>query len=155
MMILPLSDSILVVDDDADSRELLVEYLQFKGFTAHAAPDGATALGLADALRPRVILMDLALPELDGLETTRHLRANSRTRNATIVAVTGRVLAADRDAAQRAGCDYFVAKPYDLAALASLVASLFSASPARPPTASRLLPKIGSAVALTPTPPVT
>jgi CheY-like chemotaxis protein len=62
------ADSILVVDDDADSREMLVEYLQVKGFTVHESPNGATALDLADALRPRLILKDLAPPELDGLE---------------------------------------------------------------------------------------
>ena len=63
----PRADAILVVDDDADSREMLVEYLQAKGFTVHVARHGVTALRRADALRPRVILIDLAVPELDGL----------------------------------------------------------------------------------------
>ena len=84
----PLADAILVVDDDAYSRDMLVEYLEFKGLTVHAAPDGATALALADALRPRVILMDLAMPTLDGLETTRRLRANPNTSAATMRAFT-------------------------------------------------------------------
>jgi CheY-like chemotaxis protein len=138
---MPLADAILVVDDDADTREMLVEYLLVKGFTVHAAPNGATALVLADALRPRVILMDLSMPHLSGLETTRRLRANASIDGATIVAVTARVFAADRDAARRAGCDFFVAKPYDLAALATFIDGVFHTSPARPPIASRLPPK--------------
>jgi two-component system cell cycle response regulator DivK len=114
------ADSILVVDDDADSREMLVEYLQVKGFTVHESPDGATALDLADALRP-LILVDLAPPELGGLETTRRLRADANIRDdATIIVVTARALATDREAAHRAGCNFFVLKPYDLHTLVLL-----------------------------------
>jgi two-component system, cell cycle response regulator DivK len=131
----PLSDAILVVDDDADSRPRLVEYLQDKGFTVHEAPDGATALALADALCPRVILMDLAMAGLNGLEATRRLRANPSTRDATIVMGTARVFIGDRNAAHRAGCDFFLPKPYDLATVAMLVAGLMSA---RPQPAGRL-----------------
>jgi CheY-like chemotaxis protein len=130
----PLADAILVVDDDTDSREMLVQYLQAGGFTVHAASDGATALVLADALRPRVILMDLAMPTLDGLETTRRLRANACGRDATIVMVTARAFATDREAASRAGCDFFFPKPIELPALARFVDGLMSA---RPQTAGR------------------
>src|ERR1700680_2035149 len=110
MMTLPLSDAILVVEDDIASREMLVEYLQFKGFTVHESSNGATALTLANALRPRVILMDLLLPELDGLEMTRRLRTNENTRDAAIIAMTARALASDREAAHRAGCNFFILK---------------------------------------------
>jgi hypothetical protein len=71
----PRADAILVVNDDADSRAMLVEYLEDKGFSVHAAPTGETALALADTLRPRVILMDLSMPNLDGLETTASLES--------------------------------------------------------------------------------
>jgi CheY-like chemotaxis protein len=135
MITMPLSDAILVVDDDADSRELLVDYFLVTGLTVHEAPDGATALGLADALRPRVILMDLAMPTLDGLETTRRLRTNASIRDATIVMMTARVFATDRDAAYRAGCNFFIPKPYDLTTLAKLVDGLMSVPPQ---TAGRL-----------------
>ena len=131
----PRADAILVVDDDADSREMLVEYLQAKGFTVHAARHGVTALRRADALRPRVILIDLAVPELDGLETTRRLRANASLRDTTIITVATRLLATDPEAAHRAGCDFFIPKPYDLPTVATLVAGLMSA---RPQTAGRL-----------------
>jgi two-component system cell cycle response regulator DivK len=135
MNTLPLADAILVVDDNADSRAMLVEYLEDKGFTVHAAPTGETALALADTFRPRVILMDLSMPNLDGLETTRRLRANPSTRDATIVMLTARAFIGDRNAAHRAGCDFFVPKPYDLPTVATLIDGLMSA---RLQTAGRL-----------------
>jgi two-component system cell cycle response regulator DivK len=135
MNTLPLADAILVVDDNADSRAMLVEYLEDKGFTVHAAPTGETALALADTFRPRVILMDLSMPNLDGLETTRRLRANPSTRDATIIMLTARAFIGDRNAAHRAGCDFFVPKPYDLPTVATLIDGLMSA---RLQTAGRL-----------------
>jgi CheY-like chemotaxis protein len=139
MMSMPLSDVILVVDDDAGNREMMVAYLQVKGLTVHASPNGVMALSLADALRPRVILMDLAMAGLDGLETTRRLKANESTRDATIVAVMGQVLATDREDAYRAGCDFFIPKPYDVATLAKFLDwLLLHPSAARPPMAPEL-----------------
>jgi CheY-like chemotaxis protein len=150
MMTQPLSDAILVVEDDVDSREMLIEYLQFKGFIVHESSNGATALTMADALRPRVILMDLVLPALDGLETTRRLRANENTRDAVIIAVTARALATDREAAHRAGCDFFILKPYDLPTLAHFVDGLMRPSAPRPQTAGRLPLNFDPAGALSP-----
>lgn len=100
---------------------MLVEYLQFKGFNVCEASHGAAALALADTIRPQVILMDLAMVQLDGFETTRRLREHAGTKDAIIVAVTARAFATDRDAAHRAGCDGFISKPYDLATLADVV----------------------------------
>jgi CheY-like chemotaxis protein len=139
----PLSDLILVVDDDVDNREMLVEYLHIRGFTVHAAPNGTTTFPLALSLLPRVIVMDLAMPEVDGLETTRRLRANASLRDTTIIAVTARALATDRDAAYRAGCNFFFQKPLDLTTLANLVDSLLRPSAERPATAPRLSQKSG------------
>jgi CheY-like chemotaxis protein len=138
VLAMTLADSILVIDDDTDNREMLVAYLQVQGFTVHASPDGATALALADALHPRVILMDLGMAGLDGLETTRQLRAHASLSDATIVAVTGHVFATDREAAYRAGCNFFIPKPYDVVTLAKFVDGLLHPSAARPPIASGL-----------------
>ncbi len=138
-MDMPLSDVILVVDDDADNREMLVVYLQTRGFTVHASPNGSTALALADALRPRVILMDLAMPGLNGLDTTRRLRANADLREATIIAVTGYAMATDREAAHRAGCDFFIPKPYDLTTLTHFIDGLLHPAAAQPPIAPELI----------------
>jgi len=128
---LSLADAILVVDDDADSRELLVAYLQAKGFTVHASPNGGKALSVAHAVRPRVILMDLTIPNVAGLDTTRRLRTHAGLRDATIIAVTARAFATDREAAHRAGCNFFIPKPYDLTTLGNVVDGLLRSSAAR------------------------
>ncbi len=111
------AEPILIVEDDPDGRDMLVHYLQLNGFNVHEASDGAAALSVASPLRPRVILMDLEMGDLDGLETTRRMRANVGTKQAIIVAVTGRVFADDRNEAHRAGFDDFISKPFDITTL--------------------------------------
>lgn len=100
---------------------MLVEYPKFRGFNVHAAATGAAAIVLASTLQPRVILLDLAMRDLDGFETTRCLRTNVSTKDAIIVAVTARVFATDRNEAHRAGCDAFIPKPFDLTTLADYI----------------------------------
>jgi CheY-like chemotaxis protein len=111
-MTMSLSDSILVIEDDTDHREMLVAYLQLRGFMVHAGSDGAMALALADANRPRVILMNLSMSSVDGLETTRSLRANAGIRETMIVAVIARA-GTNREAAHRAGCNFVFPKPLE------------------------------------------
>ena len=139
-MAMSLSDSILVIEDDTDHREMLVAYLQLRGFMVHAGSAGGMALALADANRPRVILMNLSMPSVDGLETTRRLRANASIRESMIVAVMARALAADREAAHRAGCNFFFPKPLDLTTLGNFVDGLLHPSAERAATAPRLSP---------------
>jgi CheY-like chemotaxis protein len=112
---------ILVVDDFADGREMLAEYLGFRGHTVLQATDGAMALTMAQKRVPAVVLLDLAMPGLDGLEVARQLKADARTRTAIIVAVTARVLTTDERAAFAAGCDAFVGKPCDLTSLTNAI----------------------------------
>jgi len=102
---------ILVVDDYQDAREMYAEYLQFSGFRVAEARNGNEALEQAFALKPDLILMDLSLPGMDGWEATRQLKADERTRNIPVVALTGHALAGASDGARRAGCDSFVTKP--------------------------------------------
>ena len=85
-----------------------------------AARDGVEALTAALRERPRVILMDLTMPRMDGWEATRHLKADARTKDIVVVAVTAH--ASDDDGrAQRAGCDYFMSKPVALDQLETMV----------------------------------
>lgn len=102
---------VLVVEDYADAREMYAEYLRFVGFRVAEARNGQEALSQAEALQPDVVLMDLALPLMDGWEATRRLRSDPRTANALIVALTGHALAGHAEGARRAGCDAFVTKP--------------------------------------------
>jgi CheY-like chemotaxis protein len=130
------AEPILIVEDDPDGRDMLVYYLQLNGFNVHEASDGAAALSLASTLRPRVIFMDLDLGGLDGLEITRRMRANVGTKQAIIVAVTGRVFADDRNEAHRAGFDDFISKPFDIATLPDYLDRLLGTAgrDAAPPT---------------------
>jgi two-component system, cell cycle response regulator DivK len=102
---------ILVVDDYQDAREMYAEYLQFSGFRVAEARNGNEALEQAFALKPDLILMDLSLPGMDGWEATRVLKADERTKNIPVVALTGHALAGASEGAKKAGCDSFVTKP--------------------------------------------
>lgn len=113
--------SVLVVDDFSDGREMVAEYLQFLGFDTHEAANGFEAIEKAIAVRPRVILMDLAMTNMDGWEATRRIKSDPRTRDIIVIAVTAHALAPDEAAARDAGCDGYIAKPYDLVWLGDLV----------------------------------
>jgi two-component system cell cycle response regulator DivK len=114
---------VLVVEDFADNRDLLTEYLTFRGFAVTAAADGATAIAMARRDLPDVILMDLRMPGLDGWEATRQLKADPETANVPVVAVTAHALRPEFESARDAGCDAVVAKPFDIAALADALGS--------------------------------
>ena len=102
---------VLVVDDYADAREMYSEYLQFSGFDVVEAANGMEALQRAVEDRPDIILMDLSLPVMDGWEATRRLKADGRTADIPVVALTGHALAGISEGAMKAGCDAFVTKP--------------------------------------------
>lgn len=102
---------VLIVEDYADTRKMYAKYLKFRGFEVSEARDGAEALQKADAESPDVIVMDLALPRLDGWEATRRLKAKNGTRRIPVIALTGHVLAGHEEVARDAGCDAFLAKP--------------------------------------------
>ena len=130
----PLVPSVLVVDDFPDGREMVAEYLAFRGFSVLQAATGADAIALARKHRPRLILMDLGMPGLDGWETTRRLKADSRTRRCVIVALTAHALTSQRTTALSAGCDEVISKPFDLSELAETVDRIVNvgATPLKP-----------------------
>ena len=102
---------VLVVEDYQDAREMYAAYLQFSGYRVAEATNGVEAIEQAQQLMPDIILMDLALPKMDGWEATRRLKSDERTRNIPIVALTGHALAGHAEGAKQAGCDSFVTKP--------------------------------------------
>ncbi len=102
---------VLIVDDYQDVRELYAEYLRSSGFRVAEAASGAEALDKASELAPDVILMDLSLPGIDGVEATRRLKADPRTHDIPIVALTGRSEPSASAAAHKAGCSALVLKP--------------------------------------------
>jgi CheY-like chemotaxis protein len=102
---------VLVVEDYQDAREMYAAYLQFSGFDVAEAANGVEAVEKATELLPDIVLMDLALPRMDGWEATRRLKGDPRTRHIPIVALTGHALAGHAEGAREAGCDSFVTKP--------------------------------------------
>jgi len=102
---------VLVVDDYADARAMYVAWLEVSGYRVVEASTAAEAIALAQAEPPAAILMDLSLPGVDGIEATRRLKADPRTRHVPVVAITGHVEAHVADAATAAGCDVFIVKP--------------------------------------------
>jgi CheY-like chemotaxis protein len=102
---------ILVVDDTLDARELYAEYLRIAGLRAEVAEDGHDALAKTSALMPSVIIMDLAMPRMDGWEATRRLKADPRTRHIPVIALTGHVIERSRERAIEAGADGYLTKP--------------------------------------------
>jgi CheY-like chemotaxis protein len=102
---------VLVVEDYQDAREMYAAYLQFSGFDVAEAGNGLEAVEKATELLPDIVLMDLALPKMDGWEATRRLKRDPRTRAIPVVALTGHALAGHADGAREAGCDAFVTKP--------------------------------------------
>jgi CheY-like chemotaxis protein len=102
---------VLVVEDYQDAREMYAAYLQFSGFQVAEAANGIEAVQKTVELQPDIVLMDLALPQMDGWEATRRLKSDARTTHIPIVALTGHALAGHAEGAREAGCDAFVTKP--------------------------------------------
>jgi two-component system, cell cycle response regulator DivK len=102
---------VLVVEDYQDAREMYAAYLQFSGYRVAEATNGLEAIEKTLELMPDIILMDLALPKMDGWEATRRLKMDERTRHIPVVALTGHALAGHAEGARQAGCDSFVTKP--------------------------------------------
>ena len=120
---------VLVVDDSDDIRALWVETLTDAGYRVVEASDGAAAVELALGHRPRVVLMDMAMPNMDGWEATRRIRAFADEREIAIIAVSAMSEVDGRAAAFRAGCDGFIPKPVTADVILDVVRS-FTETPA-------------------------
>jgi CheY-like chemotaxis protein len=107
----PRAGRILIVEDDPNSRWALCAILKRMGFECRTAENGKQALSAVTDDAPDVILMDLMMPVLDGLEATRHLKADGATRAIPVVALTANDTSSGRSDAREAGCDDFIPKP--------------------------------------------
>jgi two-component system cell cycle response regulator DivK len=102
---------ILLVDDYPDTVELTADYLQFRGFDVITATDGGRALELAGQRLPDLMLLDLSLPVIEGLEVVRRLKTSKATARIRVIAFTAHALESKAAEARAAGCDGFIAKP--------------------------------------------
>jgi glycine C-acetyltransferase len=108
---------ILLVEDCFENRDMLTRRLQRRGFEVCCAEDGATGVAMAVSARPDLILMDVALGEMDGWQATRLIKADARTRHIPVIALTAHALDSDRRKSVDMGCSDFDTKPVDLARL--------------------------------------
>ncbi|HEV2765769.1 MAG TPA: response regulator [Pyrinomonadaceae bacterium] len=118
--------TVLVVDDYADTRRVVRWMLEQKGYRVLEAEDGRQAVDSARAERPDLILMDLTMPQVDGFEAARTIRASEGLAEVPIIAVTAHDMAASREGARAAGCDLFISKPIDFTRLAVLIEKLLA-----------------------------
>ena len=105
---------ILYVEDNDDNVYMLKNRLTRAGFTVLVASDGARGIAMAASEQPDLILMDLTLPDIDGEEATRRLKADPTTKGIPVIALTANAMVSDREKALAAGCDDFDTKPVDM-----------------------------------------
>ena len=113
----PPARKILLVEDSFANRDMLTRRLQRNGFNVCSAADGATGVAMSVSEQPDVILMDVALGEMDGWQATRLIKADPRTSSIPIIALTAHALASDQEKSVEVGCADFDTKPVDLTRL--------------------------------------
>ncbi len=105
------TEVVLVVEDDSKSRKLVRDLLTFKGYEIIEAATGEEGVDLAQERRPSLILMDIRLPGIDGIQALERLRAEVATRGIPVMAMTASVMSGDRQRVLDAGFDAFQSKP--------------------------------------------
>jgi len=124
-------EPILAVDDTPANLKLVRVLLTQRGYEVRTAADAVEALALLETFQPRLILMDIQLPGMDGLALTRQLKASLATSNIVVVALTSYAMKGDAERAYAAGCDGYIAKPIDTRTFADVIARHLEAGPRR------------------------
>lgn len=109
------------MDDDDSTREAMRFLLENAGYQVEFAGDGEKAITLAQRLRPDLILLDVMMPGMDGLQTTRVLKSQKQLQDIPVIALTARAMQEDREKALAAGCDDFLSKPFEMDVFLDLV----------------------------------
>jgi CheY-like chemotaxis protein len=120
------TDTLLIVDDNPTNLKLARVVMEDAGYDVHVAVDATTALEKLGTMKPRLILMDIALPDMNGLELTRQLKHDPRYKDILIVALTAYAMKDDRAKALAAGFDEYVTKPINVEGLQQTVAKLLA-----------------------------
>jgi len=120
---------ILVIEDQPTNLKLALDLLVFEGHRVLQASDAEQALAILDSTLPDLILIDIALPGMDGLTLTRQLKSTPRTKNICIVALTAFAMKGDQQKAFDAGCDGYITKPIDTRFFAAHVEKFISGEP--------------------------
>ena len=119
--------TVLIVDDEPDNIELLGRRLSRRGYTIVSATSAEEGIAKAVSEQPHVILMDIKMPVVDGLEATRRLKANDSTKSIPIITLTAHAMAEDKALALAAGANDYESKPVDLPVLIGKMEALAKA----------------------------
>jgi two-component system cell cycle response regulator DivK len=111
-----VSDLILIVEDNEKNMKLARDLLQYHGFTTVEATNAEEGIALAKEKKPRLVLMDIQLPGMDGVSALAQLRTDAATSTIPVVAMTASVMKEDRERFEKAGFDGFITKPIDVRA---------------------------------------
>jgi PAS domain S-box-containing protein len=129
-------ERILIVDDSEASLKLARVVLQHAGFEVRTAPDAEAALGVLSTFKPRLILTDIRLPGMDGLDLVRRVRADLAAKDIVILGLSASATKADEEVALAAGCDGYLTKPIDVGTLPKVIAGYLAGRPASSPVTS-------------------
>lgn len=125
-------ESILIVDDNAVNLKLVRVLLAKQGYETQTAGDAEQALAILETFHPRLILMDIQLPGMNGLQLTRQLKDDPKTKDILIIALTAYAMAGDEEKSRAAGCDGYITKPIDTRKLPSTLRVFLDAAPMTP-----------------------
>lgn len=120
-----MSVRILCVEDNERNMRLVRKFLEHAGYTVLEASDGLTALDIATSEHPDLILMDVNLPDIHGLEATMRLKSDQSLAHIPVIALTANAMHGDRERCLEAGCDDYLSKPIDRTALLQSVGAFF------------------------------
>ena len=118
----PAPKTVLVVEDNELNLKLLKDLLEYQAYRVITTRLGQPALGLARQYKPDLILMDIQLPDISGMEATQRLKSDEQTREIPIIAVTAFAMSGDEARILASGCDAYVPKPFNVADFLRIVA---------------------------------
>ncbi len=119
-----MKKKILIVEDDQDLRHVLQVHLELLGYDSILAVNGKEAVDLATSQVPDLIVMDIMMPQMNGLQAARLIRENPITRSTPILAMTARFTSEDKEECLRSGCDDYISKPFTSKQLISIIEKL-------------------------------
>jgi CheY-like chemotaxis protein len=117
---------LLLVEDNEMNRDMLSRRLRKRDYEVVLAVDGEEGVAKAQSEAPALILMDMSLPGIDGWEATRRIKADAKTKDIPVIALTAHALVSDRESALAAGCDDFDTKPVELTRLVTKIENLLT-----------------------------
>jgi len=120
--------TVLYIEDNYHNRRIVRKILQSRGYTIVEAEDGAKGLAMVRELKPPLVLLDIGLPEMDGLEVVAHIRADPELQHTPVIALTASAMRGDRERFLAAGCDDYLSKPVQVMDLINKVAEHYPSS---------------------------